>query len=62
MTAELLALRPGAERLRSLVMVEWDAATPDVGWVCGQMEASLATAKKVLATMCEVSTICLETS
>jgi hypothetical protein len=52
MAAEVLALRPGAERLRSLVMAEWNAATPDVDVLHQQVDAELdrvrATAHRVI--------------
>src|SRR5262245_53175298 len=41
MAAEMLAMRPGAERLRALAMTEWNATTPDVAALHKQLDAEL---------------------
>jgi len=48
MAAELLALRPGAERLRTVALAQWNAETPDVATVHQQLDAELDTLRLTL--------------
>lgn len=48
MAAELLALRPGVERLRTIAMAQWNAETPDVAAVHQQVDAELDTLRQTL--------------